>query len=175
LPKPVKREAKIKGIENMNRVCVFVLSTSLLLGRAPRAIAQNTPAPADSRAAENLPNDAKSLTEVNKELSNPISSICAIAFQEKYLLAEQARTEQHQFPVPTRASGLLDRKLESDHSAGSAAVKFQFIPESEWKPAPGNRLRRHGSGLDAVPTDSLVGNWLIAAGPTFIFPTATNT
>jgi hypothetical protein len=103
LPKPVKREAKIKGIENMNRVCVFVLSTSLLLCRAPRAIAQNTPAPADSRAAENLPNDAKSLTEVNKELSNPISSIWAIAFQENtYWLNRPERNNiNFQFqPVP---------------------------------------------------------------------------
>jgi hypothetical protein len=66
----------------MNRVCVFFLATLLLLCRVPRAIAQITTAPADSRAAETLPNDAKSLTEVNKELSNPISSIWAIAFQE---------------------------------------------------------------------------------------------
>jgi hypothetical protein len=36
----------------------------------------------NNRAAENVPTEAKSLTEVNKELTNPISSIWAIAFQQ---------------------------------------------------------------------------------------------
>lgn len=37
--------------------------------------------PNDNRAEEKQPDEAKSLTEVNKELSNPISSIWSLMFQ----------------------------------------------------------------------------------------------
>jgi hypothetical protein len=36
----------------------------------------------DNRAAEEGPNNTKSATELNKELSNPISTLWSITFQE---------------------------------------------------------------------------------------------
>lgn len=133
------------------RTAYLLLSVVLLLlGRPSRAIAQTAADPADSRAAENLPTQSKSLTEVNKELSNPISSIWAIAFQENTYWAEQARPKQRQSSVSTRASGVFDGKLELDHQAGVAVDEFRSLSESERKPASSDRIRRHGSGLDAL-------------------------
>lgn len=65
----------MKHLMNRKHGHILSLVALLLLCRVPRAIAQSTADPAGSRAAENLPNESKSLTEVNKELSNPISSI----------------------------------------------------------------------------------------------------
>lgn len=154
---------------------MFVLLACLLFVATPRAMAQTAPAPADSRVAENLPTESKSLKEVNKELSNPISSLWAIAFQQNtYWLNRPERNNinlqfQPVLPVSLTDNWKLIRRpvLQQTNSA-------PYVNRS------GDLHRVTGFG-DAVlvsmlsPTDRLVGNWLVGAGPTFIFPTASNT
>lgn len=157
----------------MKRAFFFFSVAMLLLCRVPGAIAQPAPAPADSRTAENLLDGSKSLTEVNKELSNPISSIWAIAFQENnYWLNRPERNNinfqfQPVLPVSlTENWNLITRPVVPLLNSNS------YINES------GNLHRVTGFGDTVLvsmlsPTDRLVGNWLVAAGPTFILPTAT--
>jgi hypothetical protein len=159
----------------MRQTCILVLVASLLLCRVSRAMAQSAPAPADSRAAENLPNDSKSLTEVNKELSNPISSIWAIASQENtYWLNKPERNN-----INFQFQPVLPVSLTENWNLITRPV-LQLMNSAPYLNQSGNLHRVTGFGDTILvsmlsPTDRLVGNWLIAAGPTFIFPTATNT
>ena len=57
------------------------------------ASAQSLEQEVDQEVAE-AGNGKASLTEVNKELSNPISSIWGVAVPTKHLLAEQARAQR---------------------------------------------------------------------------------
>ncbi len=77
---------------------IAVLAATLLVCGTQRARAQTAPAPVDYRAAENTPNDAKSVTELNKELSNPISTIWSITFQENtyWLNMPTGRSDRNQ-------------------------------------------------------------------------------
>jgi hypothetical protein len=157
------------------RAYIFALVTLLVLFRTPCAKAQTASAPADSRAVESLPNEAKSLTEVNKELSNPISSIWAIAFQQNtYWLNKPERNN-----VNLQFQPVLPVSLTDNWNLITRAV-LQLMNSAPYVNRSGNLHRVTGFGDTVLvsmlsPTDRLVGNWLIAAGPTFIFPTATNT
>jgi hypothetical protein len=62
----------------------------LLMCTPPRVGAQASPASVDYRAAEDAPNDTKSATELNKELTNPISTLWSIHVSRKHVLAEYA-------------------------------------------------------------------------------------
>ena len=66
----------------IRRTGATILLAALLVCGPQRAHAQTAPAPFNYRAAENGPSDTKSATELNKEVSNPISSIWPITFQE---------------------------------------------------------------------------------------------
>jgi hypothetical protein len=61
--------------------------------------------------------DGKSLDEVNKELSNPISSIWALQLQENTYWLNKPRARCCKPPVSTGAPARLDRRLEFDHPA----------------------------------------------------------
>ena len=55
---------------------------ALFMWHLPSATAQTRSVPVDNRAPEDLPNGAKSLTEMNKELSNPVTTIWSLEFQQ---------------------------------------------------------------------------------------------
>lgn len=131
--------------------------------------------PGDNRASESLPNETKSLTEVNKELSNPISSIWAIAFQQNtYWLNKPERNN-----VDLQFQPVLPVSLTDNWNLITRPV-LQLMNSAPYVNRSGN-LHRVTGFSDTVlvsmlsPTPRLVGNWLIAGGPTFIFPTASNT
>jgi hypothetical protein len=168
----------VARIENPTLAHILALVALLLLWRVPGASAQNgsvPQAPADSRAAENLPTESKSLTEVNKELSNPISSIWAIAFQENtYWLNRPERNN-----INFQFQPVLPVSLTDNWNLITRPV-VPLLNSNSYLNQSGNLHRVTGFGDTVLvsmlsPTDRLVGNWLIAAGPTFIFPTATNT
>ena len=60
---------------------VVALDWLVVICVANHAVAQSTPDPAPVDESK-LPDNKKSLTEVNKELSNPISNIWALQLQE---------------------------------------------------------------------------------------------
>lgn len=161
------------------RAAATILSAALLVCGTWPARAQIAPAPADYRAPENAPTDTKSTTELNKELSNPISTIWSITFQENtYWLSMPLDRSERNF-VNVQFQPVLPISLTKDWNLISRPV-FQILNSNPYINRSGNLHRVTGFG-DTVfvtllsPSDSLVGNWLLGVGPTFIFPTASNT
>ena len=134
--------------------------------------------PADERAAEKMPDQAKSLTEVNKELSNPISSIWSLTFQENtyWLTAPAGHSERNN--INLQFQPVLPIGLTEDWNLINRPV-FQVLNSTPYINKSGNLHRVTGFG-DTIfatmlsPTSKLTGNWLLAAGPSFIFPIASN-
>jgi len=140
-------------------------------------MAQTTPAqPVDE---SKLPDDQKSLTEVNKELTNPISSIWSIILQENTYWVNMPTGHADRNVINLQFQPVLPVSLTDNWNL----INRPVIPVLNSTPyintQSGNIHRVTGFG-DTVfvtmlsPTENLVGRRLLAAGPTFIFPTATN-
>ncbi len=114
--------------------------------------------------------DSKSLDEVNKELSNPISSIWALQLQENtYWLNKPDRNV-----VNLQFQPVLPLALTDDWNLITRPV-FQMMNST---PYVNESLRLHrvtgfGDTILATllsPSPELAGPWLLGAGPSFIFP-----
>ena len=118
--------------------------------------------------------DAKSLDEVNKELSNPISSIWALQLQENtYWLNKPDRNV-----VNLQFQPVLPLALTHDWNLITRPV-FQVMNSTPYVNESGNLHRVTGFGDTILatllsPSPKLAGPWLLGLGPTFIFPSATN-
>jgi hypothetical protein len=126
-------------------------------------------APAAAQTADN-----KSLDEVNKELSNPISSIWALQLQENtYWLNKPDRNV-----VNMQFQPVLPLALTDDWNLITRPV-FQVMNSTPYVNETGHLHRVTGFGDTILatlisPSPKIAGPWLLAAGPSFIFPTATN-
>lgn len=121
----------------------------------------------------------QSLDDLNKELSNPVTSVWSIAFQQNnYVLEIDGKEDrwnsnlnfQPVFPVAlTKNWNLITRPV---------VTLFNSTPY----PSPHNpsEIKRTTAFGDTIlmemlsPTPKLVGNWLLGIGPSFIFPTASS-
>lgn len=118
--------------------------------------------------------DSKSLDEVNKELSNPISSIWALQLQENtYWLNKPERNV-----VNLQFQPVLPLALTDDWNLITRPV-FQVMNSSPYVNKSGHLHRITGFGDTILaplisPSPKLAGPWLLGAGPSFIFPTASN-
>jgi hypothetical protein len=118
--------------------------------------------------------ESKSLDEVNKELSNPISSIWALQLQENttWLNKPDRNVVNLQFqPV-------LPLALTDNWNLITRPV-FQVMNSTPYVNESGHLHRVTGFGDTILatlvsPSPKLAGPWLLGAGPTFIFPSATN-
>ena len=125
--------------------------------------------PASAQTADN-----KSLDEVNKELSNPISSIWALQIQENtFWLNKPDRNV-----VNLQFQPVLPLALTDDWNLITRPV-FQVMNSTPYVNESGHLHRVTGFGDTILatlisPSPKLAGPWLLGAGPTFIFPTATN-
>jgi hypothetical protein len=126
-----------------------------------------SPAVADSA-------DSQSLTEVNKELSNPISSIWALQLQQNtYWLNKPDRNV-----VNLQFQPVLPLALTEDWNLITRPV-FQVMNSTPYVNESLHLHRVTGFGDTIVgsvlsPSPKLAGPWLLGAGPTFILPTASN-
>jgi hypothetical protein len=127
----------------------------------------------DSEVAE-AGNGKASLTEVNKELSNPISTIWALSFQQNtFWLNKPERNVVNLLFQP-----VLPVSLTSNWNLITRPV-IPVFNSTPYVNTSGNLHRVTGFG-DAVlvellsPAPRIAGPWLVGAGPTFIFPTASN-
>ena len=127
----------------------------------------------DSEVAE-AGNGKASLTEVNKELSNPISSIWALQFQQNtFWLNRRERNVVNLLFQPVLPVSLSDEWNVITRPVIPVFNSTPYINRS------GNLHRVTGFGDTVLvellsPSPRLAGPWLLGAGPTFIFPTATN-
>ncbi len=120
-----------------------------------------------------------SLEEVNKELSNPVSSIWSISFQQtNYLLDIEGKEDrwnsnlnfQPVLPVTlTRDWNLITRPV---------VTVFNSVPHPNPRnPADVETTTGFGDTILMemfAPTLRLTGKWLLGIGPTFVFPTASS-
>ena len=118
--------------------------------------------------------DSKSLDEVNKQLSNPISSIWALQLQENtYWLNRPDRNVVNLQFQPVLPLALTDNWNLITRPVFQAMNSTPYVNES------GNLHRVTGFGDTILatlvsPSPKLAGPWLLGAGPSFIFPTASN-
>ena len=126
------------------------------------------------RPAAAQTSDGKSLDEVNKELSNPISSIWALQLQENtYWLNKPDRNL-----VNLQFQPVLPVALTADWNLITRPV-LQVMNSTPYVNSSGNLHRVTGFGDTILatllsPSPKVAGPWLVGLGPTFIFPTASN-
>ncbi len=143
------------------------------------ASAQTTPSPPPGDEST-LPDNQKSETEVNKELSNPISSIWALQFQENtYFIHPGIEDKSSRNSVNVQFQPVLPLALTDDWNLITRPV-FQVVNSVPVPTSTGRIYQATGFGDTILatllsPSPKLAGPWLLAAGPTFIFPTATTT
>src|SRR5216683_7069747 len=174
---------------------IFLILALFVICGTSRAIAQtaaNRPAPPSPQGAtpSNAPvqsleqeinsevaeagNGKASLTEVNKELSNPISTIWALSFQQNtFWLNKPERNVVNLLFQP-----VLPVSLTSNWNLITRPV-IPVFNSTPYVNKSGNLHRVTGFGDTVLvellsPSSKLAGPWLLGVGPTFIFPTASN-
>jgi hypothetical protein len=141
------------------------LSCSLAI--AVLAVAMGGGAIAAEEAGEKEP----SLTEVNKQLTNPISSIWSLTFQFNNFILENDHWNNNMLFQP-----VLPISLTEDWNL----INRPVIPVYNSVPHPigPNRIRQTTAFGDIADVEMLspaqTGPWLLALGPTAIFPSATS-
>lgn len=127
----------------------------------------------DSEVAE-AGNGKASLTEVNKELSNPISTIWALSFQQNtFWLNKPERNVVNLLFQPVLPVSLTENWNLITRPVIPVFNSTPYVNKS------GNLHRVAGFGDTVLvellsPSPRLAGRWLLGAGPTFVFPTASN-
>ena len=135
---------------------------------AQAAGASGTPATAAGAEPEA---EGQSVTEVNKQLSNPVSTLWSFSMQfNNYQLVNNQWNYDMQFQPVLPVSLTKDWNL----------ITRPVIPLYNSVPVPtGTGTFNQNTGLgDTILLEMFspanTGPWLLGAGPTFIFPTATN-
>ena len=135
-------------------------------------------AQAQESTAHELPlaeNDSAS--EASKQAANPLASAWLMQTQQN---TNWLRTSNNENRVQSNLQfqPLLSIKMTDDLSLITRPV-LQIFNSTPFPDQTGQAKRETGFGDTVLafalsPGPKLVGNWLLAAGPTFIFPTATN-
>jgi hypothetical protein len=149
------------------KVQMRILAVRLLAVVAIQALTVAVPAAAQEP-------ESKSLDEVNKQLSNPISSIWALQLQENtYWLNKPDRNV-----VNLQFQPVLPLALTDEWNLITRPV-FQVMNSTPYVNQSGNLHRVTGFGDTILatllsPSPKVAGPWLLGVGPSFIFPSATN-
>ena len=123
--------------------------------------------------------DTDEETEINKKLSNPISTIWALQFQQNtYFIHPGIDDKSSRNAVNVQFQPVLPISLTQDWNLITRPV----FPLVDSVPASHQQGVYQATGFgDTIlasllsPSPKLAGPWLLGAGPTFIFPTATTT
>src|SRR6266436_8397549 len=154
----------------------FAVYVMFCCGSQARAQTLQNKAPAVPVAAAPPTDEA---TEVNKELSNPISSIWALQIQENtFFIHPGIEDKSSRNAVNVQFQPVLPLALTDDWNLITRPV-FQVMNSSPYVNKSGNLHRVTGFGDTILatlisPSPKLAGPWLLGAGPSFIFPTASN-
>jgi Putative MetA-pathway of phenol degradation len=133
---------------------------------------QGSTAPTES-GAEN-----DSTAEVSKQASNPLASVWLMQIQQNNNWVGMPTNNGNRVQSNLQFQPLMSVKLTDDWSLVTRPV-LQLVNSTPFPDQTGNSDRATGFGdtvlaLALSPSRKLAGNWLLAAGPTFIFPTATD-
>jgi hypothetical protein len=120
-----------------------------------------------------------SVEELNKQLTNPVSSLWSIAFQQNNYSLDMGPLGRHEWNSNLNFQPVLPVSLTSDWNLITRPVVtvFNSVPYPDQST---RRMERTTAFGDTVlmemfsPSPKLAGNWLLGLGPTFIFPTASS-
>jgi|LQYC01.1.fsa_nt_gi hypothetical protein len=172
-------------MKTIKRIIVFV-SLGLIISLAQSARADD-PLAADAPTASG-PSEGEaqgeSTTELNKKLSNPVSDIWSISFQQNNYVVDPEPgipNKEERWNSNLAFQPVLPIALTDDWNLITRPVVTLFNST----PYPsisltGVDIERTTSFGDIIlmemlsPSPKLVGNWLLGVGPTFIFPTASS-
>jgi len=121
-----------------------------------------------------------SLTEINKKLTNPVSDLWSIAFQQNNYMLDMGAGQPDHWNSNLNFQPVLPVALTGNWNLITRPVMtlFNSVPHPDpHNPADIERTTGFGDTvlMELVsPSSKLVGNWLLGVGPTFIFPTASS-
>jgi Putative MetA-pathway of phenol degradation len=123
-------------------------------------------------------NQSQTAAEVSKEASNPLSSVWLMQIQQNNTWIGMPANGGNRVQSNLQFQPLMSIKLSDDWSLITRPV-LQLVNSTPFQDQSGKSDRATGFGdtvlaLAVSLSRKLVGNWLLAAGPTFIFPTATD-
>ena len=124
------------------------------------------------------------LTELNKQLTNPVGNLWSITFQQNnYVLTIPGRGSSH-WSSNLQFQPVLPIALTPNWNLITRPVIPLFTSMPYFQQATYSssyeELRRSTAFGDIIlmeqlsPSPKLVGNWLLGVGPTFVFPTASD-
>jgi hypothetical protein len=152
-------------------------------GGAARNVAVGEEQPA-TPASTAVPNEPQSAAGLSKEIANPLSNLWLLQIQQNNTLMGKATYVQSnlQFqpliPIPVSAHwSLISRPVIQVFSSQPYPVVTSVDHATHTATANIDRTTSLGDTVFATalsPDSSLVGKWLVAAGATFVFPTATH-
>jgi hypothetical protein len=157
-------------VEYRSRSTWIPLAAALAAGAAAAA---DPAGPAAEAAAE------PSLTEINKKLTNPVSEIWSITFQQNNYRVDVGPGIGERWNSNLNFQPVLPVALTDDWNLITRPVVtlFSSVPHPDPGTVPLDVDRTTAFGdtvlLELVsPSPELAGNWLLGAGPTFLFPSA---
>ncbi len=122
----------------------------------------------------------ESLTEINRELTNPISSLWSVAFQQNNYMLDMGAGKPDHWNSNLNFQPVLPVALTEEWNLITRPVMtlFNSVPHPDLH-NPSEIDRTTGFGDTVLmelisPSPKLAGNWLLGLGPTFIFPTASS-
>ena len=122
----------------------------------------------------------ESLSEINKKLTNPVSELWSITFQQNNYMLDMGAGKESHWNSNLNFQPVMPVALTKDWNLITRPVitVFNSVPHPElFDPTEIERTTGFGDTilLEMVsPSPNLVGNWLLGLGPTFIFPTASS-
>ena len=136
-------------------------------------VAQAGPTPGTSESAEGKEDEPHQISssELNRQLSNPVTSLWSLTFQ-----FNNYRLENGEWNYNLQFQPVLPVSLTKDLNLITRPVipLYNSVPHET---APGEFDRTTGFGdiiLLELLSPAHTGHWILGAGPTFIFPTATS-
>jgi len=155
------------------RVSILLLPAAWVLAGVAPLRAEETAAPA---AAEEK--GAESLSDLNKKLTNPVSSIWSLQFQQNNFRVDPGHGQNGRWSTNLIFQPVMPVAINDDWNLITRPVLPLFVsqahPESG-NPSDPDRSTAFGdiTLLNLIsPSPKLVGQWLLGVGPTWIFPTA---
>jgi hypothetical protein len=157
-----------------------LLSALALAAAPPRAHAEDPEPAADAAPPADDPSGA-SLTEINKGLTNPVSDTWSITFQQNNYRVDVGPSLGERWNSNLNFQPVLPISITDDWNLITRPVLtlVNSVPHPDPNDVPLDIERTTGFGdmvwLDLVsPSPRIAGNWILGAGPTFIFPTASS-
>jgi hypothetical protein len=170
-------------VEVIMKLCVvhcprFIIRTVVAAALTVACLESGIAQAQESTAHEPSAAENDSATEASKQAANPLASVWLMQFQQNSTWIGMPANGGNRVQSNLQFQPLMSVKLTDDWSLVTRPVLqlFNSTPFQE-QAGQSNRVTAFGDTAVALalsPGHRLVGNWLLAAGPTFIFPTATN-